>query len=268
MSKWFATAWDQKHIGLLDWYDFSHGWCLSTYGGEKEVLSFLFRAIDKDADSYIQCKDAIEYCLSALTNVDRISKKNVANTITSIFEDLNRNGPFDVITEEEFIDYAQKNPESVFGTWGKILQWKNPSQGRRTPTTSPPASPLKKRSSSRKLMQRAKTDGAHGTISKADSMREVKAANSDRFDFKANAHGRSMIGLISPSKERTLTAKSSPATERVEETPIRRKKGGKTHLSPYSQNDYWNIPEHRILSFGDGNVIDLDDEHEETLKPW
>jgi len=95
-------------------------------------------------------------------------------------------------------------------------------------------------------------------------MREVKASS----ESKSNAHGRSVIGLISPSKERTLTAKSSPATERVEETPSRRKKGGKTPLlSPYSQSDYWNIPEHRILSFGDGNVIDLD-EPEETLKPW
>jgi len=254
MSKWFATAWDQKHIGLLDWYDFSHGWYLSTYGGEKEVLSFLFRAIDRDEDTYIQCKDAIEYCLLALSNVDQISQQNVVNTITAIFEVLNRNGPFDVINEEEFINYAQKNPDSVFGTWGKILQWKNSS--RWTPTTSPPASPIKKISSSRKQMQRAKTDGAHGTIT------------SDRFDFKSNVHGRSMIGMISPSKERTLTAKTSPATERPEETPVRRRKGGKAILSPYSQSDYCHIPEHRILTFGDGNVVDLDDDPEETLKPW
>jgi len=97
MSQWFSLAWDQSHTGFLDWHDFSNGWMIATQGGDNEVCSLLFNAIDRDNDKYISLKDVIEYCRLALSNVQSISMLSIETTVKVIFEQMKRTGPFDVI---------------------------------------------------------------------------------------------------------------------------------------------------------------------------
>jgi len=124
MSQWFAVAWDQKHCGYLDWYDFSQGWIVATQGGENDVYSLLFNAIDLDGNDYISCNDVITYCRLALSHVQTVSLESIEKTVIAIFDHMNKNGPFDFINVQEFMQYAQQHPDSLFAIWGNVMQWK------------------------------------------------------------------------------------------------------------------------------------------------
>jgi len=124
MSQWFSIFWDQTHTGYIDWQDFTNGWIRATQGGDNEVCSLLFNSIDRDRDRYISCKDLIEYCRMALSRVQSISLLSIEKTVEAIFYHMNRGGPFDVINLQEFIQYTQQNPDSLFGIWTRVLQWK------------------------------------------------------------------------------------------------------------------------------------------------
>jgi Ca2+-binding EF-hand superfamily protein len=164
MSQWFCVAWDQNHSGFIDWHEFSNGWIIATQGGDNEVCSLLFNAIDRDNDKYISSKDVIEYCRLALSNVQTISHLAIETTVKIIFDQMNRAGPFDVINIQEFTQYTQQHQESLFGTWTRVLQWKKTSSpacstllnGMPIPADYSP--PIKVRRT-RKEIQRSKTTG-------------------------------------------------------------------------------------------------------------
>jgi len=162
MSQWFSVAWDQSHSGFLDWHDFSNGWIIATQGAESEVYSVLFNAIDRDNDKYISFKDVIEYCRLALSTVQTISLISIERTVRIIFNQMKRAGPFDVINIQEFTQYTQQHPDSLFGIWIKVLQWKKTFPTVTLVTSPPPPdySPPIKVKRIRKEIKRSKTTGS------------------------------------------------------------------------------------------------------------
>lgn len=158
---------------------------VATYGGDKEALALLFKAIDKDNDSYISCVDVIRYCSATLEKADQVSFEMIKNTVQGIFNDMNRSDPFDVCSEEEFIDYAEKNPECVFATWSRLLQWKFLSNSKGTPSDTPKVY----KSNSRREILRARTHDPRPNLLE---------------DYKKTSEGKSdrrILSVISPRKD-------------------------------------------------------------------
>eukprot|EP01125_Pyxidicula_operculata_P003190 TRINITY_DN1358_c0_g1_i3.p1 TRINITY_DN1358_c0_g1~~TRINITY_DN1358_c0_g1_i3.p1 ORF type:complete len:339 (-),score=79.21 TRINITY_DN1358_c0_g1_i3:195-1211(-) len=109
--------------------------------------------MDRDDDEYLKCEDIISYCSMVMDSVsyqdkrvfvhgssaphlsfkgenDESSRRRstmkvlIERCINKVFADMNRSGPFDAISLEEFIAYAVAHPDGLFAKWGNTLQFK------------------------------------------------------------------------------------------------------------------------------------------------
>jgi len=240
-------------------------------------LTLLFRAIDKDSDSYVNSKDVTDYCLSALQNVDHVTLDMIQNTVRGIFVDVNRGGPFDVLSEQEFIDYAEKNPDSLFSTWGKILQWKYLSSRGNTPADTPVKNTRDRdrEKDDRREMHRAKThDPRPGTLVVEEHDTAKKPENDTKITNNTK-NDRKILSVISPRKDQRKSSLGLSDSEEIfqeskeSKTPKKPKRNSKKGYKPItmvSSDSYWNLsPSHSSFgdkkdrrTFDDSSMIDLE----------
>lgn len=126
MSKWFFKVWTKYHKGVsLGFSEFCDGLVLATVGGTiDQRLSLLFHAMDVDNQGYLLQQNVIDYCSDILVGTRGLSFTKIRITVENMFTKMNRAGPLDGIDENEFISFADENPDCLFSIWAEILQYK------------------------------------------------------------------------------------------------------------------------------------------------
>lgn len=91
------------------------------------VVLELFMAMDVDGDGNLRHSDAISYCKELLKSEPDMTVDIISQAVMEIFTELDRDGPVDAISLDEFLSYTGSHPDSLFGLWCDLLRFKAPA---------------------------------------------------------------------------------------------------------------------------------------------
>lgn len=84
-------------------------------------------AMDVDGDGNLRHSDAISYCKDLLKSEADMTEDIISQAVMEIFAELDRDGPVDAISQDEFLSYTGSHPDSLFGLWCDLLRFKAPA---------------------------------------------------------------------------------------------------------------------------------------------